>query len=83
MATESRHDSLNGVTPGEAPPLTAPCPVSRPHATVAATATPVVTNVHRQTGGTTGRRRVARSDWPIRMAQTLPTPTIASKAITM
>ena len=30
-------------------------------------------------GDTAGRRRVARSDWPIRIAQTLPTPTIAEQ----
>ena len=49
---------------------------------MATTATPVAMNVCRQTGGTTGNRRVATSDCPIRIAQTLPTPTSASSAIT-
>ena len=30
---------------------------------------------------TTGRRRFAMSDWPIRIVQTLPTPTNASSAM--
>ena len=61
----------------------APCPVSSPHATVTTMAMPVATTVRRQTGATTGRRRVATGDCTIRIVQMLPTPTSASRAITM
>ena len=82
-ATVSRQNALNGTIVGESPLVPMPWPVSTPQPTVATRAMPVASHVRCQTGRTTGSRRVASSDWPIRSAQTLPTPTAARTAMTM
>ena len=76
VATVSRQNALNGKTLAETPLAPSPCPVRKPQPTVATSGdrrrprTPGATPVRRP-----GSRRVARSDCPMRIAHTLPTPT--------
>src|SRR5450756_686379 len=62
MATESRHDALNGETLGDKPLFPMPWPVANPQPTMATMAIPVAMSVRRQTGDTTGSLRSALTD---------------------
>src|SRR5262249_33121147 len=62
IATDARHDSLNGETmAGTLPPM--PWPVHHPHATVASRTMEATTTVRDQIGVIDGRCRVLRRDW--------------------